>query len=1331
MLLHVTLAAAPGGSLPGGPGPGMPLELVIKIMPNTAGAGVAARLAERYGQARYSIRGIQVEELTPGVAPFVNGAVILRAPAGAETAPVAGAAASVPLLLAACSGPDAGRVTALRRGRHTIGRLGPETPEPRIGIADPALSRDHAEVLVGAESVTIRDLGSANGTWVDGRRVRTAAVTEGSNIRLGYSSFRLQIPGTVHEAPAPPGNPFEPLTVRLAEHGQKTGLLLLAALLPLVLGVVLALATGMWMFLAFSAISALTALITAAGSRRRRRQQAADIAQAALADGERRSLAAPDPGTVALAAETGSSTETTSGGSAVRPIRIGSGQQAANLQVVPPQPRFVPPQIPEAPVILHLGQDPDIRLEGPPREIRALVRTILVQASAVSGLQVFCIGARSELEPDARFLPGVCLVALPHPSTPGTGISTAVRRLEPLLMDRSGQAAGPPGIVLLVCPSWAGRTEELVAGLAGDLRQHISVIRIGGPPAPIGVSVLGGRGQLEAGGSSFAFVPDLIQRTTFGRLSRALATGAPSLRDAEVQAPPPTAAFDECHSVSPELLIHAWQSSPRSTGAVIGVAASGPVSLDLEKDGPHFLVAGTTGSGKSEFLRTFIAALAVSLPPTAVTFLLIDFKGGSGLGPVAALPHTVGLLTDFSAENVARALVSLRAELRRRETLLAHAGADNLTAYNSTRPGFHELPRLLVVIDEFRMLSEEVPTALPELLRIAAVGRSLGLHLLLATQRPQGAVTTDIRANISTSIALRVQSATESRDIINTDAAAAIPPGLPGRAFLSRGGLAPVAFQSLSTSLRTGSGDSAVMELHEHLLLDTANSAAALPEDPAALHRLVADVREAAAAGGYPTPFNPVQDPLPSLLTRDLLAAAADDSAEAPPGLRLGLLDDPGQQRRRTLSWDPVIHSHLALLGSKRSGAPDALCLVAAKHLYSNPGRHLYVLDADGDLSFLAAAEQTGAYVGPGDTRRAARVLAYLASQALQRLASSTASPDGTTLLVTGWGRWSADFRSGHGFSAEDDLAALIRDGERADMCVVLAGDREVLNARFFPLVPNRMFFPADASAETLLTWPRLPQMDRIRLRALVQGRCGTAEGLAAQLLAPEPPFRPEHLPPLPPGSPRPHRIDNLPALVAPGALRPPLATDRFAVGVSGDELDTASIRLPPRSVFLVAGPRGSGRTSFLHQIMRSAENSVHCCLTAGPADLEPALALLDQRENLQDSLFLVDEADSLPLSFHHKLAEAQNHGARIVLAAAPGHLLTARVPLLAQIRSAPHGALLRPAAQADGDIFGLRVEAGVRRPPGRCYLIDGSDVTEAQIAFAPAAGDGSPPVPA
>ncbi len=247
-----------------------------------------------------------------------------------------------------------------------------------------------------------------------------------------------------------------------------------------------------------------------------------------------------------------------------------------------------------------------------------------------------------------------------------------------------------------------------------------------------------------------------------------------------------------------------WRSAGRDPAptAAIGVAADGVVEIDLARDGPHALIAGTTGSGKSELLRTLVVSLAARSSPDHLTFVLVDYKGGATFDACAELPHTVGVVTDLDDRLAARALLSLDAELRRRERLLREAGAEDLSSYRQL-PGRPPLPRLAVVIDEFAALAAELPAFLSSLVGVAQRGRSLGIHLVLATQRPSGVVDDDIRANTNLRLALRLQDVADARDIVGDPSPAAFPRGTPGRAMLRLGPDETVVFQAARSS---GSG---------------------------------------------------------------------------------------------------------------------------------------------------------------------------------------------------------------------------------------------------------------------------------------------------------------------------------------------------------------------------------------------------------------------------------------------------------------------------------------------------------------------------------------------
>lgn len=217
-------------------------------------------------------------------------------------------------------------------------------------------------------------------------------------------------------------------------------------------------------------------------------------------------------------------------------------------------------------------------------------------------------------------------------------------------------------------------------------------------------------------------------------------------------------------------------------GAAVGVTGASAAYLDLVEDGPHAVVVGTTGSGKSELLITWAVSLCRAYPPTAVQLLLADFKGGTAFTPLAALPHVVGVLTDLDTGLAVRAVQSLGAEVRRREALIAGCGARDVADPRVS------LPRLVVMIDEFPALLAQHPDLDPVFVDIAARGRALGIHLVLGAQRAVGSVRDATLANAPLRIALRTADAADSRAVIGTDDASAIAGGAPGRglAYLRR-----------------------------------------------------------------------------------------------------------------------------------------------------------------------------------------------------------------------------------------------------------------------------------------------------------------------------------------------------------------------------------------------------------------------------------------------------------------------------------------------------------------------------------------------------------------
>lgn len=341
--------------------------------------------------------------------------------------------------------------------------------------------------------------------------------------------------------------------------------------------------------------------------------------------------------------------------------------------------------------------------------------------------------------------------------------------------------------------------------------------------------------------------------------------------------------------------------------AVIGRTESADVVLDLVEDGPHAIVTGMTGSGKSELLVTWITSMARSHRPDEVAFVLADFKGGTAFDPLRALPHVAAVMTDLDEEGARRGVESLTAELRRREAVLAELGV------RSVHEAAGRVGRLVIVVDEFAALLQEYPDLGAVFTDVAARGRALGMHLILGTQRAAGVIREGLAANCPLRVSLRVTEAADSRLVIGSDDAAELPGGAASRglAFIRR------------------------------------------PQDPAAVAVRVAltgagDLR--AIGTRWPdvaAPVSPWLAPLPLRLDlHDLSAAHHHDTA-----LLVGLADEPERQRQRPVLLRPGTDRGLAVIGGSASGRTSLLRALATQSTRS------VMLRADPERAWDALAE--------------------------------------------------------------------------------------------------------------------------------------------------------------------------------------------------------------------------------------------------------------------------------------------------------------------------------------------------------------------------------------
>ncbi len=259
---------------------------------------------------------------------------------------------------------------------------------------------------------------------------------------------------------------------------------------------------------------------------------------------------------------------------------------------------------------------------------------------------------------------------------------------------------------------------------------------------------------------------------------------------------PNAISFFDMYGVSkPEELNAAerWRKSKTSESmkALLGFKSGGvPCYLDIHEryHGPHGLVAGTTGSGKSETLQTYMLSLAINYSPDDVGFFIIDYKGGGMANLFDGLPHMIGSISNLSGNQVKRAMVSIKSENKRRQRVFSDHGVNNINAYTSLYKDSNAkepIPHMFIIIDEFAELKREEPEFMKELVSVAQVGRSLGVHLLLATQKPAGTVDDNIWSNSKFRLCLRVQDRQDSMDMLHRPDAAYLTQA--GRGFLQVG----------------------------------------------------------------------------------------------------------------------------------------------------------------------------------------------------------------------------------------------------------------------------------------------------------------------------------------------------------------------------------------------------------------------------------------------------------------------------------------------------------------------------------------------------------------
>ncbi|MDP9465506.1 MAG: FtsK/SpoIIIE domain-containing protein [Actinomycetota bacterium] len=970
----------------------------------------------------------------------------------------------------------------------------------------------------------------------------------------------------------------------------------------------------------------------------------------------------------------------------------------------------------DLPIVADIGAACRLAVRGDADRARAVARSIVVQLAANCG------------PADVRFVVVThepaqwrWLERLPHATT-AAGLIAVVGESELLETVAEADVAPHPHLVVIT------DTPELLAARTGPLRRVVTADRSVPLVADRAVPVVADRsvalivlvgaeggiphvcsslldlsGPMRArwhADAAIASLPVQVRCSGISERSAArLAGGLSGLVDPEDPLgaaggiPREVTMLSLLPSHEPAAIAASWVAGgvdplPRT---VIGVAGDGVVDVDLERDGPHALMAGTTGSGKSELLRALVVGLATGSSPDHLTFVPIDYKGGSTFDACAELPHVVGVVTDLDDHLANRALRCLHAELRRREQLLRVVGAADLPAYRRLAPK-ELLPRLVVVIDEFAALVNEQPDFLHALVGIAQRGRSLGVHLILATQRPSGVISDDIRANTNLRLALRLHDSADAMDVVGDRAPASIPRGLAGRAVMRLGPDEVLTFQ-------------------------TARCTAPLANGGTELDVLVAAVRDAAALVGARRPDSPWLAPLPAHLPVDEAAVGR--------GI-VGLVDDPDGQRVVPLRWDRS-EGHLLLVGAAGSGVTSTLVLLGTVAATDGSGCHLYVIDGRGDqaLGMFEHSPWCGGVVRLHERERLIRLINRLADEVSRRIAHPTLPRYPTVVLVDGLDAVRTTLDDLETAAELEMLDTIIALGAAHDVVVVCAFDRvAAIPSSVLARCAQRWIFhltdPLDAAGLGIATADVPgPQAGRIVV---------ASSGLEAQLMVGAPPLLACV------DGPVPSPVECLPAELDAIDLPPGVGygdDSLLPLGLRFGDGQVCSVDVPDGEHLLIIGPPRSGRSTALQRMVRAwrdaypdgwwrivaprrtvldgkhRHRSLVEIIGGVPSDGRVLIAI--------DDAELVDDVGGALTS----LAASRQHGLMIIATGKPDSLRQSYGHWTGVVRRSRLGIVTTAANDLDGDLVGavLPRRLPIAARPGLVWLVSDGSVVLTQVA--------------
>jgi S-DNA-T family DNA segregation ATPase FtsK/SpoIIIE len=1317
------------------------------------------------------------------------------------------------LELRVIAGFDAGRRIALTASGVTVGR----DPECDLALDDEGVSRRHLRVQTspGGLRATVTDLESVNGTWIEGRRIsepqeiEPGTAVEAGDVVLTIAPHVPALPvdpirqaslnGTIAFNRPPRARPRSddaPISVP-DEPGepQKPRFSVASAVGPLILGAVMVVVLHSIIYALFMLLSPVLVIGSWLEQRRhakrssrgdqREHAEKLETFRRQLSDRQAQALERARAGFPDLAETLRRATAPDPRLWERRPDHDDFLALSAGYGELPFAPelaeRYAPSPDAEvalaehrtlalAPVPVALGDGGVVGIVGDREQALAVARALLGQATVLHGpadvsVAVFC-------EPEAR---GAWdwVKWLPHARELGGGsrrqLAVGVQAgaaLAAALAERDDDRA-----VLAVLDSPALIEGRGAAGRALlRARENVSgiVIARSAERLPAACTVVIELAD-EAGEASLSrpplgeLVDPLVAAGISADTARECALALARFEDSDLQqlggALPDYIGL--CSLIGllppdPDQLRRRWRTTSKDTRlvATFSLTEDGPFGIDLVADGPHGLVAGTTGAGKSELLRSLVAALAADYSPTRVNFVLVDYKGGSAFAECAELPHTVGMVTDLDEQLGERALLSMEAELRYRERMLREHRVSDLIEYDRLvgDGAAPPLPRLLVIIDEFATLAAELPDFVSSLVGIAQRGRSLGVHLLLATQRPSGAVNENIRANTNLRICLRVQNGQDSSDVIDSPEAARIPRTQPGRAHVRLGPSELIPVQTALVTAATQTDESTAVAMVPFTLTDGDRPGrevtAAEPDagaQPSDLKRLVTAAQDAFTADGGDAPRRPWLPPLPGdIALEQLLELGPARPLAGDRGLvvSFALADDPDAQAQYPTGWS-LDAGNLLLYGIGGSGTSTTLTTIALSLCETTePDRlHMYGLDfGAGELRALGDLPHVGAVIGAAEHERQRRLLHRLRGELAHRRgldpATRAAAPR-IVLLLDGYAGFLSEHDDIGGDAQREALARVWADGPELGIHCAIAADRlGAVPTALASVAQQRLAFQlADVADYAQFGLPRRSIPAFVPGRAVIggsaqviqvaRGRVPSRDTAGAQTID---------------GGPPPVDVlpESLPVSALLGAGRDEREPLFVPLGIGDDSLEPAGFELFEGDHALISGPPRTGRTTALLvvaevvsrlypeldlvgvAVRRSAlrDCAALARLVSTPAELADLATEL--RASEKTTVLLIDDADTVddparalsdlfaaPLSNLHAIVAGRNDAMRTL-----GHWSVG-------VRRSRTGLLLQPELQVDGTLLGVTLP---RRPappvrPGCGYRVDPGGFELLQVA--------------